>query len=131
MNGKTAIAVLALALVFCVSGPTGSVAGEQAEVYSEGTLKFTPVPEVTVCFCGSFFLSPAEGYKPFYLVSDEIDLTAWAGQDVHVAGRQFAAPCHGTLLVMCQFMVVSEIGERTPADTAPSTWGAIKELFGE
>ena len=127
MNTKIALAVLVIALL----GPTACVAGESAEVYSEGNLKFTPAPEITICFCGSFFLSPAEGFKPFYLVSDEMDLVAWAGQDVRVAGRQFSAPCMGTLFQMCQFMWVREIGERGPTDTEPATWGAIKKLFEE
>jgi hypothetical protein len=97
--------------------------------YSRGDLKFEPSPDLTICFCGSYFLSAEKGFESFYLFSDTINISRYVGLKVNVSGRPFDTVCDGTLLRICHFLRVTDIVDLTPTGTDLSTWGKIKSLF--
>jgi hypothetical protein len=98
---------------------------------SRGILQFFPVPDLTICFCGSYRLTVSEEkYKAYYLLSDRIDFSQFIGKNITVSGKIYSAPCEGTLFYLCPFLIVDEIQENIPAASEDDTWGTIKALYG-
>lgn len=103
-------------------------AGAASETLA-GELRYTPAPEVSICFCGSYLLASESGTKDVYLVSEAIDLMPFAGRRVTVRGRSYTGLCDGTLALYCDFFAVEKIAVAASADADGSTWGAIKSLY--
>lgn len=99
------------------------------DITSIGVLQYTAPPDITICFCGSFFLHADKEYRAFYLYSSEIDLTKFVGKKVLVMGKPFKTPCQGTLYRLCSFLEVKEVEPVAPTPADTSTWGRIKSLY--
>jgi hypothetical protein len=94
-----------------------------------GLLSYVPEPDVSICFCGSFRLNLDFSLVDCYLVSDSIDLGAFAGQRVLVYGRSFSGICTGTLARPCSYFDVRKIVPLTRAGTITVDWGSVKMIY--
>jgi hypothetical protein len=94
-----------------------------------GILEYTSRPEISICFCGSFYLIGEKGVISNYLISDEIDLTQYIGKKVFVTGKPFTGVCEGTLALPCDYLLVEEIVLKSSTATADSDWGSIKLYY--
>jgi hypothetical protein len=105
--------------------------GETAQaVISEGVLVYFPPPDLTICFCGSYFLqNPNREQKSYYLLAPGLDLTRFIGKVISVTGKPVLIPCTGTLLQSCDFLVLEEVEENSSAEDEDSTWGKIKAVY--
>jgi hypothetical protein len=109
-------------------GTAGSKSLAAAERTVEGILQYVPAPDVTICFCGSFFVT-TEKDEVIYLAAEGIDLLELVHKKVSVTGTPYVTGCIGTLYQPCTFVLVGSIKLVTPLPTERSTWGAIKSLF--
>ena len=108
--------------------PGLSEAGQS--VISEGVLIYYPPPDLTICFCGSYFLSNSDRtQQSYYLLAPGLDLTRFIGKQISVTGKPALIPCTGTLLQNCDFLVLEEVEETTTADDEETTWGKIKAVY--
>jgi hypothetical protein len=114
-----------LCAALLVGAASRALAGDEMSI---GALEFTPPPEVSICFCGSYRLVPEKGYAEYYLAAEGIDLAPYIGRKIEVSGKPFLKPCSGTLYMDCPFLKVTNI-EAAPTPTEQSTWGAIKALY--
>jgi hypothetical protein len=94
-----------------------------------GHLKYFPPPEVTICFCGSYFLLGEEGFDSYYLTTDKYDLKLFVGKRVIVTGRKYTAICTGTLAHPCDYIQIESIQQDLSWDTEQSSWGAVKSIY--
>jgi hypothetical protein len=94
-----------------------------------GLLSYVPEPDVSICFCGSFRLGLEASLGECYLVSDSIDLDAFAGQRVLVYGRSFSGLCTGTLARPCSYFDVRKIVPFTRTGTIAVDWGSVKMIY--
>ncbi|UCF05009.1 MAG: hypothetical protein JSV33_13970 [bacterium] len=94
-----------------------------------GNLRYFPPPEVTICFCGSYYLLGEEGFSSYYLVSDKHDLKLFIGKRVIVTGRKYTDICTGTLAIPCDYIKVESIIQDLSWDTEESSWGAVKSIY--
>jgi hypothetical protein len=123
---------IAAALSFLLLGFGGDGSGGPSAddpVVVHGILEFTPAPEVTICFCGSYFLASEKTRPGYYLVSDTIDLTPYIGESIQVTGRKFTSACTGTLLLPCDYLRVEKVIDPITTGAEPTTWGAVKSLY--
>jgi hypothetical protein len=127
--------VFALGVGVCLSGVCGALAAtaqSDADNLTDrtvvGVLQYTPPPEVTICFCGPFFV-PTEKGEVIYLTSDTIDLFEHVHEKISVTGTPFVTGCTGTLYQPCNFVRVTSLNLVSPTPTETTTWGAIKSLF--
>lgn len=125
---KAAHTILLGALVFSVFVAAGPASGGGQEVLV-GELSYTPPPEVSICFCGSYLLAGEPEPKAVYLVSESIDLSPYVGLRITVHGRSFTGLCSGTLARSCDFFAVEKVAAAVRADAEGATWGAIKSLY--
>ena len=99
-------------------------------VIIEGVLLYFPPPDLTICFCGSYYLSNLDReQKSYYLLASGIDLTRFIGKEITVTGKPVVIPCTGTLLQNCDFLILEVIEENISTDDGEKTWGKIKALF--
>ena len=94
----------------------------------EGVLQYTAPPDLTICFCGPFFVV-TEKNERVYLASDEVDLSEHIHDKVSVTGKPYITACMGTLYQPCNFIRVASLELLSPTPTEPTTWGGIKSLF--
>jgi hypothetical protein len=117
-----------LAGIMTISRTTAlSGSGDDGETLV-GLLSYVPEPDVSICFCGSFRLSLEASLGECHLVSDSIDLGAFAGQRVLVYGRSFSALCTGTLARPCGYFDVRKIVPLTRTGTIAVDWGSLKMI---
>ncbi|MFA4948853.1 MAG: hypothetical protein WC674_10165, partial [Candidatus Krumholzibacteriia bacterium] len=64
-----------------------------------------------------------------FLVSDSIDLDAFAGQRVLVYGKSFSDLCSGTLARPCSYFDVRKIVPFTSTGIAVVDWGFVKSIY--
>ena len=99
-------------------------------VISEGVLLYFPPPDLTICFCGSYYLSNFDReQKSYYLLASGIDLTRFIGKEITVTGKPVVIPCTGTLLQNCDFLILEVIEENISTDDGENAWGKIKARF--
>jgi hypothetical protein len=98
-------------------------------VATQGVLAFIPPPDLTICYCGSYFLTAEKGYIDYYLYAPEIDLSKHIGKRIVVTGTPYTTVCTGTLYRVCKFLRVTGIDEFAPTPTEETTWGRVKGLF--
>jgi len=104
-------------------------AADSVKILTEGLLTFIPKPEISICFCGSYYLEGNDGSKGYYLVNEEIDLSPFVGKEVRVVGHPFSGICQGTLALPCDYLSVRYIcGVSALGDSSPS-WGLIKTFY--
>jgi len=95
-----------------------------------GVLLYFPAPDLTICFCGSYYLSNLDREQTsYYLLASGIDLTRFIGKEIAVTGKPIVIPCTGTLLQNCDFLILEAIEENISTDEGERTWGKIKALF--
>ena len=94
-----------------------------------GLLSYAPKPDVSICFCGSFRLDTEAVPGECYLVSDSIDLSAFAGQRVLVYGKPFSGLCSGTLARPCGYFEVRKIVSLAGTGVAIASWGIVKTIY--
>jgi hypothetical protein len=126
--------VLSLIVAFCAPA-----AAERASAASQddenrlhqalGMLDYTARPEISICFCGSFYLEGEKGFKSYYLVSQEIDLAKYIGKKIFVTGRPFSGICEGTLALPCDFLFVESIVLQSNTATITCDWSIIKMSY--
>ena len=104
--------------------------GTDQPVICEGVLLYFPPPDLTICFCGSYYLSNLDREQTsYYLLASGIDLTRFVGKEITVTGKPVVIPCMGTLLQNCDFLILEVIEENIFTDEGEKTWGKIKALF--
>jgi hypothetical protein len=113
--------------VFLPRGADPSAADEGVETLA-GTLSYVSEPDVSLCFCGSFRLSVEASLGECYLVSDAIDLGAYAGQRVLVYGKSFSGLCSGTVARPCSYFDVRKIVPFTRTEVVAVDWGFVKSI---
>ena len=118
-----------LASILIVPRATDLSGADGATETLVGLLSYVPEPDVSICFCGSYRLDPETLPKGYYLVSDTIDLGAYAGQRVLVYGKSFSGLCSGTLARPCGYFDVLKIVPFTLAGTAVVSWGLVKSIY--
>jgi hypothetical protein len=105
-----------------------SGAGDGAETLV-GLLSYVPKSDVSICFCGSYRLDPEALPGEYYIVSDSIDLSAYAGQRVLVYGKSFSGLCSGTLARPCSYFDVRKIVPLARTGVAAIDWGILKSIY--
>jgi len=126
---KRLFLLVLLAIVASLPTSTGRSRADDGSGTIVGFLSYIPVPDVSICFCGSFRLTTEASPKECYLVSDSIDLGAFIGQRVLVYGKAFSGICSGTLARSCSYFEVEKIVALTRAGTLDITWGFVKGTY--
>jgi hypothetical protein len=114
-----------------IETPDGADAcvADSVNILTEGLLTFTPKPEISICFCGSYYLEGEDGFKNYYLVNEEIDLELFVGKKVRVVGHPFSGICQGTLARPCDYLSVRDICGVSALGDSSSTWSHIKMFY--
>jgi hypothetical protein len=94
-----------------------------------GSLSYIPEPDVSICFCGSFRLDLEPSLGEYYLVSDAIDLGAFAGRKVLVYGKSFSVICSGTVARPCSYFDVRKIVPFARTGVVDVDWGILKSIY--
>ena len=106
------------------------ISGTGETVTCEGVLVYFPPPDLTICFCGSYYLTNSNREaKSYYLLSSGMDLGLFIGKKITVTGKSVLIPCLGTLFQYCDFLILERIEENTATDGGDDTWGRIKALY--
>jgi len=126
---KRFLLLVSLAGVMLVPGATDLCGADDGDTTLVGLLGYVPAPDVSICFCGSFPLSLESSLGECYLVSDSIDLHAFAGQRVLVYGKSFSGLCSGTVARPCSYFDVRKIVPFTRTGVAAIDWGMLKAIY--
>jgi hypothetical protein len=118
-----------LASVMIVPRATDLCGADDGDDTLVGLLNYVPAPDVSICFCGSFPLSLESSLGECYLVSDSIDLWAFAGQRVLVYGKSFSGLCSGTVARPCGYFDVRKLVPLTRTGVAGVDWGFVKSIY--
>ena len=102
--------------------------GDDTLRLSIGCLQFIEKPDISLCFCGEYYLSADEPWKNFYLQADSIDFTPYIDKEILVVGRPFVRICEGTLARPCDYMDVHELSVVTEAGSIEVSWGLLKMI---
>jgi len=124
--------VAAAVILSIAAGPISAGAAELAGGETEpvlGVLGFIPQPDISICFCGSYFLATGSSSKDCYLVSNSIDFAEFVGRRILVYGKSFSGICQGTLARPCAFYDVEKIVALSSTGAADVDWGSIKMIY--
>jgi hypothetical protein len=126
---KRSLLIAFLLSVMIVPRATGGSGADDGAEMLIGSLSYVPRPDISICFCGSFRLDLEASPGECYLVSDSIDLGAFAGQRVLVCGKSFSGICSGTLALPCSYFDVRKIVPFARAGTLSVDWGSLKTIY--
>jgi len=126
---KKTWAFVVIVMLAVVSFRGALFGAEQASETMVGLLTYTPAPDLSICFCGSFALAVEGSIHVRYLLTDAIDLREYDGDRVLVTGKAFSGFCAGTLEHPCSFVDVEKVIVLSRMGVSTVDWGALKMIY--